>query len=86
MATNKQTTEKRPESECRKTVTVYIPSDGTGKWLEGALNGVNFRIPTDRAVEIPEEIANVIAESRREIRDGAHAVEAFAKNGGRKLG
>lgn len=76
-----ENTEERLE-----TVTVYVPSDGTGAFLEGALNGVSFRIPTDKTVEIPRKIADVITESRREIRKGASAVEAFMKNGGRKLG
>ena len=84
MSTKKQLPENRDERI--ETVTVYIPSDGTGDFLEGALNGVNFRIPTDKTVEIPRQIADVIAESRREIRKGADAVEAFMKNGGRKLG
>ena len=86
MTTKKAAAAQKTAAAPERTVTVCIPSDGTGRYLEGARNGVNFRIPTDRAVEVPEAIACVIAESRRELRDGLHAVEAFRKNGGRKLG
>lgn len=84
MSTQNTTPEKT--DACIETVTVYIPSDGTGAFLEGALNGVNFRIPTDRTVEVPRYIADVIAESRKEIRKGANDVEAFMRNGGRRIG
>lgn len=67
-------------------VSVYVPSDGTGAFLEGALNGVSFRIPTDTVVEVPRRIADVIAESRRGIAEGSRAVEAFAGTGGRRIG
>ena len=73
-----------PEQE--PVVSVYIPSEGNGAYLEGALNGVNFRIPTDRIVEVPERIARIIRESRRGVLDGARAVESYAVNGGRKIG
>ena len=68
------------------SVSVYIPSEGTGAFLEGALNGVSFRIPTDTVVEVPRRIARVIAESRRTLLDGSRAAEAFEKAGGRKIG
>ena len=84
MSTKKTTPEKTDGRT--EMVTVYIPSDGTGAFLEGAVNGVSFRVPTDRAVEVPRYIADVIAESRKEIRKGANAVEAFVKNGGRRIG
>ena len=86
MTAKKQTASAKTGAERKRTVTVYIPSDGTGAFLEGALNGVSFRIPTDTAVEIPENIAAVIAESRRTVKESARAVEAFAKNGGSRIG
>ena len=86
MTAKKQTAPMGREAEREKTVSVYVPSDGTGAFLEGALNGVSFRIPTDTAVEIPESIAAVIAESRRAVKESARAVESFARNGGRRIG
>ena len=74
----------KPENE--ELVTVYLPSDGRGAFLEGALNGVNFRIPTDQLVSIPRRIARVIAESRKELLAGSRATEAYSAVGGRKLG
>ena len=65
---------------------MYVPAEGTGAYLEGALNGVNFRIPTDTVVSVPRRIADVIAESRRGIAEGCRAVEAYAGAGGRRIG
>lgn len=75
-------TVREPEEQ----VSVYIPSEGTGAFLEGALNGKTFRIPTDTVVTVPRRIARVIAESRKELLEGSRAAEAFAGVGGRKIG
>ena len=72
--------------ETEELVSVFIPSDGTGAFLEGALNGKTFRIPTDTVVTVPARIARVVAESRKELLEGARAAEAFAAVGGRKIG
>ena len=68
------------------TVSVFVPNDGTGAYLEGALNGVNFRIPTDTLVEVPAHIAAILKESRRTLLQGSRAVQAYKDCGGRKLG
>ncbi len=81
-----QTKQTAPAGVDEQPVSVYIPSEGTGAYLEGALNGVNFRIPTDKVVEIPSRIARVIAESRREMRECRRALEAFCEVGGRRIG
>lgn len=81
----KEKTEPVPTGN-EELVSVYLPSEGTGAFLEGALNGVNFRIPTDTVVSIPRRIARVIAESRRTLLDGSRAAEAFTETGGRKIG
>ena len=67
-------------------VSIYLPDDGVGAYLEGAVNGVNFRIPTETVVEVPAHIAAVLKESRRTLLEGGRAVEAFKTAGGRKLG
>ena len=81
-------TNVNPAAEEKKEalVSVYIPSDGTGAFLEGCLNGVNFRIPTDTLTEVPERIADVIRESRSTLLRGANAVQAYTVRGGRKIG
>ncbi len=83
---NKETTSTKAKRDGRETVSVYIPQEGTGAFLEGAVNGVNFRIPTGKVVEVSIPIANVIAESRRGILEGERAVETYAKQGGRRIG
>ena len=79
-----ETNGTRPGPE--ETVSVFLPSEGVGPFLEGALNGVNFRIPTDTVVAVPRRIARILSESRRELLSGARAAEAYTVTGGRKLG
>lgn len=73
-------------TEQEELVSVFIPSEGTGAFLEGALNGVNFRIPTDTPVTVPKRIARVIAESRRTLLESSRAAQSYEQAGGRKLG
>ena len=86
MENKKQTAMKGTANGGEATASVYIPSDGIGPFLEGALNGVSFRIPTGTVVEVPKRIARVIAESIRQIPDGRGAVEPYIGVGGRKIG
>ncbi|MBQ5992128.1 MAG: hypothetical protein IJL62_06250 [Clostridia bacterium] len=79
-------TKQKTRTENEEHVSVYLPSDGTGAYLEGALNGVNFRIPTDQLVSVPRRIARIIAESRRDLLAGSRATDAYSAVGGRKLG
>ena len=69
-----------------ETIRMILPEAGNGPCVEGALNGVNFRIPTDTVVELPQRIADVIAESRRGMRASRRDVEAFTGAGGRRIG
>ena len=68
------------------TVAVWFPSAGVGPYVEGALNGVNFRIPTDTVVTVPVRIARIRQKSRKELQSGVRAAEAYTSAGGRKLG
>ena len=68
------------------TVSIYLPGESIGPFLEGAVNGVAFRIPTDRVVEVPKRIAAVIRESRAALQHGARMVSAYRDIGGRKIG
>lgn len=67
------------------TVSVFLPEEGNGAFVEGAVNGVNFRIRTGIVVEVPSHIADVLAESRKGLLQGSEAVRAFAAAGGKKL-
>jgi hypothetical protein len=82
----KEKTEAAAERKPEETVSVYVPAEGIGPFLEGALNGVNFRIPTDTVVEVPKRIARILSESRRELMTGARAAQAYTAAGGRKIG
>lgn len=77
---------KKTNESKEPTVSVFLPSESIGPFLEGAINGKIFRIPTDRVVEVPVRIAEVIKESRSAIAEGARAVSAFRGTGGRKIG
>ena len=74
------------EAAQEQSITVWIPSDGDGAFIEGAWNGVTFRIPTDTPVEVPARIAAILRESRRTLLEGGRAVEAYRDLGGRKIG
>ncbi len=67
------------------TVSVYIPTEGNGAFIEGAINGVNFRIRTGAVVELPARIADVLKESRAALVSGEAAVCAFTAAGGKRL-
>lgn len=82
MEETKQAVKKTKE----ETVSIYLPAEGIGPFLEGAINGVAFRIPTDKVVEVPKRIAAVIRESRSTLQEGARIVSAYRGAGGRKLG
>ena len=86
MNTKEKNESKNVGTDRDATVSVWLPSEGVGPYLEGALNGVNFRIPTDTVVTVPERIARILKESRRELLEGARAADAFTAAGGRKIG
>ncbi len=78
---SKKTNESKPS-----TVSVYLPSENIGPFLEGAINGRVFRIPTDRVVEVSPQIAAVIRESRSALAEGERAVSAYRSATGRRIG
>ncbi len=69
-----------------ETIRLILPEAGNGPYVEGALNGVNFRIPTGVPVEVPMHIYAVLEESRREDPASAQWMNGFTATGGQKLG
>ncbi len=67
-------------------VSICLSADGIGPFLEGAINGVVFRIPTGKVVDVPKRIAALIRESRSALEEGADAVSAYRNAGGRRIG
>ena len=65
---------------------VRVMLTGEDRYVEGALNGVNFRIPTGVPVEVPMRLYRVLEESRLGETTDQWATEAFTAVGGRKLG
>lgn len=86
MNTKEKTETNGKGRKSSETVSVYVPAEGVGPFLEGALNGVSFRIPTDTVVEVPKRIARILSESRKELLTGARAAQAYTAAGGRKIG
>ena len=68
-----------------ETIRLILPEAGNGAYVEGALNGVNFRIPTGVPVEVPLRIYAVLEESRREDPSCAQWMNGFTATGGQKL-
>jgi hypothetical protein len=76
---------KTNQEQNTATVSIYVPQEGVGPYLEGAYNGVNFRVPTGRIVEVPRYVAEILFESRRELTGGGDAAP-FGTAGGRRIG
>ncbi len=68
-----------------ETIRVILPEAGYGPYVEGALNGVNFRIPTGVPVDVPLRIYGVLEESRRADAACAQWMNGFTATGGQKL-
>ena len=68
-----------------ETIRMILPEAGNGPFVEGALNGVNFRIPTGVPVEVPLRIYRVLEESRRGDPAYAEWMNGFTATGGQKL-
>ena len=66
-------------------IRMVLPEAGNGPYVEGALNGVNFRIPTGIPVDVPLRIYRVLEESRRADPAFAQWVSGFTATGGQKL-
>ena len=66
-------------------IRMILPEAGNGPFVEGALNGVNFRIPTGVPVDVPLRIYRVLEESRRESFASEQSMNGFTAAGGRKL-
>ena len=68
-----------------ETIRLILPEEDNGPYVEGALNGVNFRIPTGVPVEVPLRSWAVLEESRRGDPVNDHWMNGFTSAGGRKL-
>ena len=66
-------------------IRLILPAAGNGPFVEGAINGVNFRIPTEVPVDVPMRIYRVLEESRRGDPAYAEWMNGFTATGGQKL-
>ena len=66
-------------------IRLILPAAENGPCVEGALNGVNFRIPTGVPVDVPMRIYRVLEESRRVDPVQAQWLNGFTATGGQKL-
>lgn len=77
---------RKNEEKQEKLMPIYAPSALWGRYLEGSINGVNFRIPTDRTVQVSEAIARVVEESQQNLLAGERAVAGYRSQGGCRIG
>ena len=68
-----------------ETISMILPEAGNGPYVEGALNGVNVRIPTGVLVEVPLRIYRVLEESRQADGVVEQWMSGFTAVGGQKL-
>jgi len=81
MNSEKKETIKAPEA-----ATIYIPAEGNGDYVEGCLNGKNFRVKTGVLAKVPRYIARIIEESGKARQMSEHMSALFVKPGGKKVG
>ena len=80
---------KVAESKVRDSescITIYIPAEGNGDFVDGCLNGKNFRIKTGVMVEVPPYIARILTTSNHAQRMSERMAAGFAGSGGKKVG
>ena len=68
-----------------ETIRLILPETENGPYVEGALNGVNFRIPTGVPVDVPLRIYRVLEESHRVDPFSEEWMNSFTAAGGQKL-
>lgn len=56
-----------------------------GDYWEGGINGHMFRIKTGVVVEVPRDLATLIAQNAAVMEQAKKAVADFAKPGGKKV-
>ena len=66
-------------------IRLILPKEGYGPYVEGALNGVNFRIPTGVPVDVPLRIYRVLEDSHRTDPVEEQWMNGFTATGGQKL-
>ena len=66
-------------------IRLILPAAENGPFVEGAINGVNFRIPTGVPVDVPLRIYRVLEESRRTDPACEQWMNGFTATGGQKL-
>ena len=66
-------------------IRVILPKEENGPYVEGALNGVNFRIPTGVPVDVPLHIYRVLEESRSVDPSAKQWMSGFTAAGGQRL-
>ena len=76
---------KTKEPAAERTVRMLLPEEGNGSHIDGCINGVNFRIRTGVPVDVPERIALLLEESRREMARSSRGVSAYTVSGGKRI-
>ena len=66
-------------------IRLILPKGENGPYVEGALNGVNFRIPTGVPVDVPLRIYRVLEQSRQMDPAMERWMNGFTASGGLKL-
>ena len=67
-------------------VTITIQSESGESHWEGGINGHFFRIRTGEAVEIPQSLATLIAQSAQVRYESEAKTKAYCKSGGKRIG
>jgi hypothetical protein len=77
-------TGKALAKEDKVTITIQ-PESGESHW-EGGFNGHFFRIRTGEAVEIPQSLATLIAQSAQVRYESEVKTRDYCRSGGKRIG
>ena len=65
-------------------VKIYVHSESGAPW-EGCINGHSMLIKTNEFVEVPEDVAALIENNTKVLRESAEALAAFTSKKGKKV-
>ncbi|HWS31049.1 MAG TPA: hypothetical protein VN512_13165 [Clostridia bacterium] len=77
------TNETKKMLAAQPKVTIVVPSED--KFWEGMINGYGLMIRTNVPVEVPQDVARLIGNNARVLRQSEKALEPFRKASGKKL-
>ena len=78
------TNETQKALAAQPKVKIYVHSETGAPW-EGCINGHSMLIKTNEFVEVPEDVATLIENNTKVLRESAETMAAFTSKKGKKV-